>query len=293
MELLSSVFVSLGTSVMKTIPITLGFALIFTAITVVARPCNSGQPWFRKPDLLVDLCYWFLAPSINAAVMISLLTAGFMAFESVTPGMAKEYVEQGLGPLSRLPMWAQAIAYMLLTDFILYWTHRLYHTMAFWRFHAIHHSSKDLEWISATRFHPGNLLLASPFANAVMLFAGISPQVMVMLAPLNIFIGALVHANLDWTFGPFRYVVASPVFHRWHHTAADRGGSMNFAGTFPFIDWMFGTFYMPKGELPDDFGVDDEHFPEDLLGQMLYPWLKRRRAQTAAAGTPAVHPAAE
>ena len=27
---------------------------------------------------------------------------------------------------------------------------------------------------------------------------------------------------------------------------------------------MFGTFYMPKGELPDAYGVDDKEFPARL-----------------------------
>jgi sterol desaturase/sphingolipid hydroxylase (fatty acid hydroxylase superfamily) len=47
---------------------------------------------------------------------------------------------------------------------------------------------------------------------------------------------------------------------------------MNFAGTFPIWDILFGTWYMPKGELPDAYGVDDEHFPESFGAQMLYPF---------------------
>ena len=34
---------------------------------------------------------------------------------------------------------------------------------------------------------------------------------------------------------------------------------------------MFGTYYMPKGVLPDNFGVDDPHFPKGFEQQMLYP----------------------
>jgi sterol desaturase/sphingolipid hydroxylase (fatty acid hydroxylase superfamily) len=46
-------------------------------------------------------------------------------------------------------------------------------------------------------------------------------------------------------------VIATPVFHRWHHTAAERGGEKNFAATFPVLDLIFGTFHMPAGEKPD------------------------------------------
>ena len=71
-----------------------------------------------------------------------------------------------------------------------------------------------------------------------------------------------------------RYVIAGPVFHRWHHTAADRGGSSNFAGTFPIWDLLFGTFYMPENELPDAYGIADKSFPEGFGAQMLYPFTR-------------------
>ena len=88
--------------------------------------------------------------------------------------------------------------------------------------------------------------------------AGISPNVMLWLGPFNIFHSAFVHANLNWTLGPFRYVIATPVFHRWHHTSPEEGGNTNFAGTFPLWDILFGTFRMPENRLPDHYGVDDQ-----------------------------------
>jgi len=102
--------------------------------------------------------------------------------------------------------------------------------------------------------------------------------------PFNLVIGPLVHANLDWTFGPFRYVIASPVFHRWHHVKDPAFRDKNFAPTFPVLDLMFGTFYMPKGVLPQGFGVDDA--PRHFLGQMVYPFraMLERVGQPGKAG---------
>jgi sterol desaturase/sphingolipid hydroxylase (fatty acid hydroxylase superfamily) len=94
----------------------------------------------------------------------------------------------------------------------------------------------------------------------------------VVVGPFTIAYSAFVHANLNWTFGPFKYVLASPVFHRWHHTAFDKGGDKNFAGTFPVFDWLFGTFYMPEHELPETYGVDDKEFPDGFGAQLLYPF---------------------
>jgi hypothetical protein len=86
----------------------------------------------------------------------------------------------------------------------------------------------------------------------------------------------MVHANLNWTFGPLRYLLASPVFHRWHHTLEGEGLNKNFAPTFPFLDLIFGTFYMPPGKLPEQFGNGEPDFPEGFLGQLIYPLMKKK-----------------
>ena len=102
-----------------------------------------------------------------------------------------------------------------------------------------------------------------------------APAAFLILAPFNIFYSAFVHANLNWTLGPSKYVLASPVFHRWHHTHPDEGGSKNFAPTFPVLDIVFGTFYMPKGKLPEHYGVTDKNFPTThFIDQLFYPFRR-------------------
>ena len=90
----------------------------------------------------------------------------------------------------------------------------------------------------------------------------------------------LLHANVDWSYGRLRFVVASPTFHRWHHTSEEEGLDTNFAGLFPFIDLAFGTFYMPSGRRPERFGVTGEAVPDGLLAQLAYPF--RRRGSTSS-----------
>jgi hypothetical protein len=34
---------------------------------------------------------------------------------------------------------------------------------------------------------------------------------------------------------------------------------------------MFGTFYMPKGELPKNYGLQETDMPESFGRQLLYP----------------------
>jgi sterol desaturase/sphingolipid hydroxylase (fatty acid hydroxylase superfamily) len=83
--------------------------------------------------------------------------------------------------------------------------------------------------------------------------------------------------------GPLRFVLASPAFHRWHHTSDEQGLDKNFAGLFPVWDLVFGTFYLPA-EQPTAFGVRDE-VPAGFLAQLAWPF--RGRAPGASPATPA------
>jgi sterol desaturase/sphingolipid hydroxylase (fatty acid hydroxylase superfamily) len=184
------------------------------------------------------------------------------------------FYENGHGPLAQLPEWLQGLLFLVLSDFMLYWTHRLFHGGEFWKYHAVHHSSEELEWISAARFHPINLILGTIVVDVILLMAGISPNVMIWVGPFTTFHSAFVHANLNWTLGPFKYVLATPVFHRWHHTPMKEGGNTNFAGTFPIWDILFGTFRMPQGQLPAVYGKDEATMPGEFVGQLAFPFRR-------------------
>ena len=265
----------LGQTLAKVVPVTIALALLFSVLTHFWA-CNPGRPWWRKRELVTDLGYWFLVPLFARVFRIGLLVLGAgLLFGIRDADELIAFYDNGHGPLSALPLWLQAVLFLVLADFMMYWLHRMFHGSGFWKYHAIHHSSEDVDWISAARFHPVNLLLGTIGIDVVLLLAGISPNVMLWLGPFNILLSAFVHANLNWTLGPFRYVLATPVFHRWHHTSRAEGGDTNFAGTFPVWDLLFGTFRMPPGRLPDQYGIEDQaSFPREMAAQLAYPFRK-------------------
>ncbi|GJD64250.1 sterol desaturase family protein [Methylobacterium frigidaeris] len=273
-----SVIQNLGQSTISIWLLLTLLGLVFTVVSWVARPCNPGRPWWRKPDVITDVCYWFVIPVVSGYARIWLLVIGLFVLNGIpaTLGLPSLFGE-GIGPLAGLPFWAQVPLYLILSDLVMYTTHRLFHTMRLWRFHAIHHSSEEIEWTSAARFHPVDAIFHGALSDVVPLLLGISPDVLIALLPFNVGVSALSHANLDWTFGSFRYLLVSPVFHRWHHTGPDQGGNSNFAGCFPMIDLVFGTFYMPKGDLPQDFGNGDPAFPRGFGDQLVHPFRSQER----------------
>jgi sterol desaturase/sphingolipid hydroxylase (fatty acid hydroxylase superfamily) len=113
--------------------------------------------------------------------------------------------------------------------------------------------------------------------DVLMVLLGLSLQSIIIMGTFNMLYSAMVHANLNWTFGPFKYLFASPVFHRWHHTAQEEGMDKNFAPTFPLLDIVFGTFYMPEGRVPEHYGVAGSDIPESFLAQIRWPFKQGGR----------------
>ena len=267
------------------LPSALAFAAIFTVLSLLSsQACNPGRPWWRNPGLATDIGYMVVMPFIAPYMRISLMIGGAALLSGVmTHQQIADYIEQGRGPLAGLPFWAQVPVYVVASDFLLYWNHRIFHGATFWRYHAPHHSAEEIDWTTAYRFHPVNLWLGSFLIAAVMLFLGVAPAVLLFLVPFDTTTAAFVHSNLKWTLGPLKYVVATPVFHRWHHTHSDEGGNTNFGSLLSIWDVLFGTFRMPANELPSRYGLDETGYPQGFLAQMAHPFRQLlERPQRAA-----------
>ena len=260
-----------------------GLALVFGLLGWL-MPCNPGMTWWKdRRAAATDAVYWFLVPPfLRIGRGLMLMFAVAMLFDGREP----EFL-----PVKQMPLWGQCLAVLLIQDLLLYGLHRAFHCRLAWKFHAIHHSPKMLDWTAMNRFHPVNHLLEFALADVAVVLLGFSPQAVVILAPLNGLYSAMVHANLNWTFGPLRFVFASPVFHRWHHTSEEAGLDKNFASTFPVLDLLFGTFYMPADRLPEQFGAGDSAVPEGFVGQMLYPFQRAPGAEARADQAHARQPA--
>jgi sterol desaturase/sphingolipid hydroxylase (fatty acid hydroxylase superfamily) len=259
-----------GQTILKLLPYLAVMGVLFAALSWVS-PCNKGRPWWQKKGLVTDLAYLFVTPvlmryaRIGFAVMIAVYLVGI-----TSPAGLVAYFDHGHGPVSRLPFWVQLAGYLVTTEFALYWIHRAFHAGWLWKYHAVHHASPDIEWISAWRFHPLNLILGTVAVDVAAIMAGVNTDIFFIVGPFSTLTSGWVHANLDWKLGPLKYVLAGPVFHRWHHTRERHG--VNFAGTFSLFDVMFGTFYMPD-QLPQDYGIDDRNMPESFGAQIVYPVL--------------------
>lgn len=227
-----------------------------------------------RQGVRTDMIYWFLTPLVYIHVT-GWIIVGMSIIFFVDAIQSQQFAARGFGLFVGTPLLVQFVISLVLTSFIEYWTHRFFHGKHLWKTHSIHHAPKELDWLSGVRFHPMNMLFHSILSGTVVFALGFSPVVYMLRFPFDMLYAAMVHANLNWTFGPLRYVFASPIFHRFHHTGREAGGEKNFSPIFSFIDILFGTFYMPKGERPMVFGVAED-VPETFAGQMIYPFIKEQ-----------------
>ena len=159
-----------------------------------------------------------------------------------------------------------------LAEVCAYWSHRASHRVGIlWRFHAIHHSIEELDWLAAARLHPVDQAFRQTCVAFPLLLLGFSRGTFVAVAGFFGFQAILVHSNVRITFGPLRWLIATPEFHHWHHSSDPAAYNSNFAGEFPLLDALFGTLHLPRREWPAAYGID-RSLPEGYLRQLAVPF---------------------
>lgn len=249
------------------------YFLFFSLLSISVRQASSEQQLFRK-GFYTDLAYWFLMPPLYGRLFQWLVVGLWLAYYG---GEITGHINQrfDLGLFIELPLLIQVVLALLLRDVCQYWIHRTFHMQSqLWRFHAIHHSTTEMDWLSSARTHPIDGVALLVIVTAAVYLLGFSTQVFAILAVFSTVYNAMIHANVRWTFGPLKYIFVSPIFHRWHHTSPEEGGNRNFSPTFAFLDIIFGTYYMPEGQIPSRLGTTDP-VPETFIKQVAWPFHRK------------------
>jgi sterol desaturase/sphingolipid hydroxylase (fatty acid hydroxylase superfamily) len=147
-------------------------------------------------------------------------------------------------PFAGFPRWALVVVVLVLID-LANWTSHLYNHRvdAFWRFHALHHSQEEMSILTSFRAHP--LVHTSFQLTAIPLIVlGTGGAVPASVLVGYVLLSTMPHANVNWGFGPLRYVVVSPAYHRLHHDRDDRRG-VNLGTVLVLWDVLAGLAVFP------------------------------------------------
>ncbi len=173
------------------------------------------------------------------------------------------------------PWWLQFIEAYLVTQLSFYGAHRAAHEIGWlWRFHKVHHSPTELDWLAAARLHPIDAVLGQA-AVVVPLYAfGFSAATFGAFLVFNQLNAIFVHSNVRLRFGPLRWLLNTPEFHHWHHADEPSARNVNLCGA-PLVDLLFGTCYLPH-RWPSAYGAG-EPVPPTYLGQLAWPFRRAGR----------------
>jgi sterol desaturase/sphingolipid hydroxylase (fatty acid hydroxylase superfamily) len=234
-------------------------------------PWRKNQSAFRK-DFWLDGFYMFFNFFI-----FSIAIAGFYAILGVAFGkMGVTMKSIALFDASNWSMPLQLLVFFIVNDFVQWATHVILHKFpAFWNFHKVHHSVKEMGFAAHLRYHWMENILYKPLKTfAVMILFGFEPEMAYIVHFIAISIGHLNHANIKITWGPFKYIFNNSVMHLWHHAKELPEGQtvgVNFGISLSLWDYIFGTNYIPEENGEIELGFDDiDEFPEDFIHQNLY-----------------------
>lgn len=239
---------------------------IFTVLAYLARG-GDALNWNRELVRSARVNWAFLAFNALIAPVAFLLVGGAKDLYGAIgiPSIPESF---WLGAGTAL---VPALAAVLLTDFIDYWSHRIRHHQWLWPMHSVHHSDTTLQYMSWYRAHFIELIFAQVVYVVLASWLGASAGAVAGIVVLRALHQQYVHMDIDWTHGRLGWLIASPRFHRWHHADHAAAYDKNFANIMPLWDRLFGTYYCP-GPCREKMG-----FPgnpgDNFMKLMVYPFV--------------------
>lgn len=246
-----------------------GMSLLFLILVFVPMekvfPAKKNQKFFRKKWLL-DFCFFLGQYLLWSGLVLWTLNHFGEYLTSMVPNTIMSKIKNQYFII-------QVLEVLLLSDFLIYWGHRLQHKVDFlWRFHKVHHSSEHLDWLAAHREHPIDSLYTIGLINLPAFAMGFPLESIAGVIAFRGIWAIYIHSNVRLPIGPLRILIGAPELHHWHHDLDRRAG--NYANISPIMDILFGTYKCPDKE-PEKFGIKDAS-PNSYLGQLIEPLLPKR-----------------
>ena len=229
------------------------------------------------------------AGAISLALM-SLLQAPLL--QPVADWIVRSRV--GLLQLVEWPRWLETLAAILLLDYTLWWWHWANHRVPFfWRFHLVHHIDRDLDTLTALRFHFGELALSIPVRATQMILIGVDAQTLWLWQTILFASILFHHANVRLPLRLERLLVrliVTPRMHGIHHSDRLNETNTNWSSLLSWWDYLHGTILLNVPQAEITIGVPAYSAASDVtIGKiLLLPFMPQRRDFHLADGRLAV-----
>jgi lathosterol oxidase len=225
-----------------------------------------------RAEWRTDLAYFFVSHVLVQFILIA-VTASTTAVAALVLFPAVKATIQSW------PVWVQFLLAVFCADLFQAGLHRVYHKVPFlWRFHAVHHSSRNLDWLAGSRVHLVEIVLTRSAVLLPLVVLGFSQSALNAYVILVGVQAVLAHANLRIDFGWLEYLLVTPRYHHWHHARHADYMDVNYAIHVLLVDMVMGTFKRPPaGAWPAEYGVMKlETVPRGIWAQTLMPLGSRQ-----------------
>lgn len=144
---------------------------------------------------------------------------------------------------------------VLLLDMLIYWQHRLFHTVPMlWRFHKMHHADSHVDTTTGLRFHPVEIAMSLGIkASAVVILGVPAIAIVIFEVALNGF-ALFNHANIrlpqKWD-DRIGLLLITQRLHRIHHSQAKNESNSNYGFSVSWWDRLFNSF-TPRAAFSDE-----------------------------------------
>ncbi len=243
----------------------------------IMTPWRKNQAALRK-DFWLDLFYLFFNFFIFSLIGYNgLSNVGVALFND---GLALLGVTNIVAiQLDTMPVWSQLLIMFLIADFIQWNIHRLLHRVPWlWEFHKVHHSVKEMGFAAHFRFHFMESIVYKTLQYVPLAMLGFGIKEFFVIHIISIFIGHINHANLNWDYGIFRYILNNPKMHLWHHARTLPAGvkhGVNYGISLSLWDYLFKTAHIPYHDPHLELGFPgDEQYPQHFHDQLTKPFKK-------------------
>lgn len=248
------------------------FVLNVLVLALIFVPLERSRP--LKPDQLIFRDGW----TIDAVhFMVSHLLVQFISFVVLAPAtLLQQRVNPNpfAGAIQALPFWLQISLIIAVADLIQYFIHRSFHHFpVLWKFHAVHHSSPELDWLASSRLHIVEALTTRAIVLIPLVWLGFSPQPLAAYLVFVSFHAVFIHANFGASLRWLEPLLVTPRIHHFHHGKEREAYDKNFAVHLPVYDRLFGTRHLPEGEWPKGYGVEGE-VPSSYFGHLFAPFRR-------------------
>jgi sterol desaturase/sphingolipid hydroxylase (fatty acid hydroxylase superfamily) len=244
------------------------YSLIFIPIErLFARLPQQG---IFRPGWRTDLTYFFVSALLVQLTTILTLRPAMIFFGWAVIPAAQAWVRS-------LPGVVQFFALLFVADFTQYWVHRTFHAIpVLWRFHAVHHSAEQMDWLAGSRLHLIDVAVTRGLTYVPIYLLGFAEGPLFAYLVVVSAQATFIHANVRFDFGPLKWLIATPQFHHWHHAAEAEAIDKNFAVHLPVLDAVFGTMYLPS-RWPQAYGIGGgARVPHGFLRQFVWPFRRRQ-----------------